>query len=55
VLELTRQLYDGTRRSPWNDIECGDHYARSMSSFTLLTLISGQVSIIRLHFSCLAS
>jgi len=42
VLELTRQFYDGTRRSPWNDIECGDHYARPMSSFTLMTLLSGQ-------------
>jgi len=42
MLELTRQFYDGTRRSPWNEIECGDHYARPMSSFTLLTLISGQ-------------
>ena len=50
MLELTRQFYDGTRRSPWNEIECGDHYARPMSSFTLLTLISGQVFIHPLNF-----
>ena len=28
--------YDGSRRNPYNHIECGDHYARSMSGWTLL-------------------
>ncbi|KXJ22379.1 uncharacterized protein LOC110252569 [Exaiptasia diaphana] len=42
VLTDTRNKYDGTRRSPWNEIECGDHYARPMSSFLLFETASGQ-------------
>lgn len=45
VLKKTRQMYDGTRRSPWNEIECGDHYSRPMSAFSLFALASGQVKI----------
>ena len=54
VLEKTRYLYDGTRRSPWNEIECGDHYTRPMSSFALFAIASGQVnksSFISLFFT----
>ncbi|PFX22524.1 hypothetical protein AWC38_SpisGene12961 [Stylophora pistillata] len=42
VLTDTREKYDGTRRSPWNEIECGDHYVRPMAAFTLFELASGQ-------------
>src|SRR5689334_9452968 len=28
MLRGIRARYDGRERSPWNDIECGDHYAR---------------------------
>ncbi|XP_032237867.2 uncharacterized protein LOC5512611 [Nematostella vectensis] len=42
VLTDTRNKYDGTRRSPWNEIECGDHYARPMASFLLFEVASGQ-------------
>lgn len=37
-----RQCYDGTRRSPWNEIECGDFYARAMSAFLYFEIASGQ-------------
>lgn len=41
VWEAARNRYDGRRRSPWNDLECGDHYARPMSSWALLEAASG--------------
>jgi non-lysosomal glucosylceramidase len=42
ILRGVRARYDGRERSPWNDIECGDHYARAMSSWTLLEAAAGQ-------------
>lgn len=41
ILSAVRSRYDGRRRSPWNDIECGDHYARAMSSWALLEAACG--------------
>ncbi|MGB3117403.1 MAG: hypothetical protein WBE58_01170, partial [Verrucomicrobiales bacterium] len=34
-LAVTRAVHDrygASRRNPWNEVECGDHYARSMAS-----------------------
>lgn len=42
VLLDARNKYDGTRRSPWNEIECGDHYTRPMAGFLLFEIASGQ-------------
>ncbi len=36
-----RRRYDGERRNPWNEFECGSNYARSMASYALLLAFSG--------------
>lgn len=43
-LELVRAVrgrYDGEKRNPWNEMECGSNYARSMASYSLLLSYSG--------------
>jgi uncharacterized protein (DUF608 family) len=42
IVRGARARYDGRERSPWNDVECGDHYARAMSSWALLEAVAGQ-------------
>jgi non-lysosomal glucosylceramidase len=41
ILADVRDRHDGTRRSPWNEVECGDHYVRPMASWALLEAASG--------------
>ena len=41
VVRAIRDRYDGEKRNPWNEIECGSNYARPMSSFALLPIFSG--------------
>ena len=41
IVEGVRARYDGVRRNPWNEFECGNHYARAMSSWSLLLALSG--------------
>ena len=41
IVKGVRDRYTGERRNPWDEIECGHHYARSMASYSLLTSLSG--------------
>jgi uncharacterized protein (DUF608 family) len=45
IVKAARDRYDGLRRNPWNEIECGNHYARAMASWSLLLALAGY------HFS----
>jgi len=41
ITKAVRDRYDGERRNPWNEVECGSHYARALASWSLLTAVSG--------------
>lgn len=41
IIQSIRNRYDGSHRNPWNEVECGDHYVRAMSSWTLLHALTG--------------
>lgn len=41
VAKAVRDRYNGSNRNPWNEIECGSNYARSMASFAMLPILSG--------------
>jgi uncharacterized protein (DUF608 family) len=41
LINAVRKRYDGSHRNPWNEVECGDHYIRPMSSWTLLHALTG--------------
>jgi hypothetical protein len=40
-IENVRRRYDGERRNPWNEAECGHHYARAMAAWSGLLALSG--------------
>ena len=41
IVHAVRRRHNGKRRSPYNEIECGNHYARSMAAWGLLIALSG--------------
>jgi len=36
-----RRRYDGERRNPWDEAECGSHYARAMAAWSGILALSG--------------
>ncbi|HET7001349.1 MAG TPA: GH116 family glycosyl-hydrolase, partial [Puia sp.] len=45
IISDTRNRYDGYKRNPFNEEECGNHYARAMASWSALIAYS------RFHYS----
>ena len=41
IVRALRGRYDGRTRNPWNEYECGNWYARAMSSYALIGALSG--------------
>lgn len=41
VVSAVRNRFDGKKRNPWNEFECGSNYARSMASYALIPILSG--------------
>jgi len=41
VLRGVRERHDGEKRNPFNEPECGDHYVRGLSSWSLLGAFAG--------------
>lgn len=41
IVKAVTERYDGLRRNPWNEVECGSHYARALASWSVLMALSG--------------
>ena len=41
IVEYLSERFDGQKRNPWNEFECGSNYARSMAAFALIPIMSG--------------
>jgi non-lysosomal glucosylceramidase len=41
IERMIHDRYDATKRNPYNEVECSDHYARAMASYGAFVAISG--------------
>jgi len=41
MVKAVRDRFDGDKRNPFNEYECGNNYARSMASYALINLYGG--------------
>lgn len=41
VASAVRDRFDGKKRNPWNEFECGSNYARSMASYAMIPILCG--------------
>lgn len=41
IVASARSRFDGEKRNPWDEAECGHHYARAMSSWSTVLAMSG--------------
>ena len=41
IVKSVYDRYDGKKRNPYNEIECGSNYARGMASWSFIPILSG--------------
>jgi uncharacterized protein (DUF608 family) len=41
IIRGVHDRYDGRQHNPWNEVECGDHYARALASWGCLLALTG--------------
>jgi non-lysosomal glucosylceramidase len=41
LVKSVRDRHDGYRRNPWDEVECGHHYARATASWAVLLALTG--------------
>ncbi len=51
IVKAVRDRHDGIKRNPWNEVECGHHYARTMSSWLVLLALMQTSDDVRAFWS----